>query len=120
MARLLSGPTYTGPAAHFTDANALGTAADFTATIDWGDATPPTAGTVSGGGGSYTVNGVHTYTSLGNFTIHVHTVDDGGSTADATSTILIFATTAGGNFVPATAMPPSARASPSGARSGGS
>jgi hypothetical protein len=96
---LLSGPTYAGPVAHFTDANVLGTAADFTATIDWGDATPLTPGTVSGGGGSYTVNGVHTYTSLGNFTIHVRIVDDGGSTADATSTILIFATTAGGNFV---------------------
>jgi hypothetical protein len=35
----------------------------------------------------------------GSFTIKVHIVDDGGSTADATSTILIFATSSGGNFV---------------------
>jgi Bacterial Ig-like domain (group 1) len=96
---LLSGPTYAGPVATFTDANSLSTTADFTATIDWGDGSPPTSGTVTGSLGSYTVNGIHTYASLGSFTIKVHIVDDGGSTADATSTILIFATSSGGNFV---------------------
>jgi Bacterial Ig-like domain (group 1) len=97
---LLSGPVFSGAVATFTDANSFATTADFTATIDWGDASSSTTGTVSGsGGGPYTVSGSHTYTSFGFFTIKIHIVDDGGSTADATTTILIFGTSAGGNFV---------------------
>jgi hypothetical protein len=97
---LVSPPTYTGPVATFTDANtATSSIADFTATINWGDGSPATTGTVTGSAGSFTVNGSHTYGSLGSFTIKVHIVDDGGSTADATTTILIFGAVAGGNFV---------------------
>src|SRR5262249_4848745 len=97
---LLSGPAFSGAVATFTDANPFATTADFTATINWGDATAPTSGTVTGSGsGPYTVSGSHTYTSFGFFTIKIHIVDDGGSTADATTTILIFGTSAGGNFV---------------------
>src|SRR5437763_5745762 len=44
----------------FTDTYTANTAADFTATIDWGDGTT-TAGTVSGGSGSFTVGGIHLY-----------------------------------------------------------
>ncbi len=84
--------------ANFTDANAGGSAADFTATIEWGDSTS-SAGTVSGSGGSYSVSGSHTYTGTGYFTITVHIVDDGGSTAEATTKVLIFGTAKGGNFV---------------------
>jgi hypothetical protein len=95
---LVSPPTYTGPVATFTDANNTSTTADFTATIDWGDGSN-SIGTVVGGAGSFTVDGSHTYGSLGPFTIKVHIVDDGGSTADATSTIVIFGVSAGGTFV---------------------
>jgi hypothetical protein len=97
---ILSGPAFSGAVATFLDANSFATAADFTATIDWGDGTASTSGTVTGtGGGPYTVSGTHTYTSFGFFTIKIHIVDDGGSTADATTKILIFGTSAGGNFV---------------------
>jgi hypothetical protein len=97
---LLSGPAFSGAVATFTDANSFATTADFTATIDWGDATPSTSGTIAGSGsGPYTVSGSHTYTSFGFFTIKIHIVDNGGSTADATTTILIFGTSTGGNFV---------------------
>jgi hypothetical protein len=96
---VVSPATYAGPVATFTDANTTSTAADFTATIDWGDGSSTSNGTVSGGGGSYAVSGSHTYGSSGPFTIEVHIVDDGGSTADATTPVLIFATAAGGNFV---------------------
>jgi hypothetical protein len=95
---LVSGLTYTGPVATFKDANTGAPTTDFTATIDWGD-THSTSGTVTGSGGNYTVNGTHTYATTGTFTIKVHIVDDGGSTADATTTILIFGTAAGGTFV---------------------
>ena len=94
---IVSPQAYAGPVATFTDANAGSTNADFTATIDWGDGSSP--GTVSGGGGSYTVSGSHTYSSTGSFTIKVHIVDDGGSTADAKTPILVFGAVAGGNFV---------------------
>jgi hypothetical protein len=95
---LVSGFTYSGPVATFKDANTGSTTADFTATIDWGD-THTSASVVTGSAGSYAVNGTHTYTSTGPFTIKVHIVDDGGSTATATTTILIFGTSAAGTFV---------------------
>jgi hypothetical protein len=97
---VVSPPAYSGAVATFTDANAAtSSVADFTATINWGDGSLATSGTVTGSGGSYTVNGSHSYAGLGSFTIKVHIVDDGGSTADATTTILVFAFAAGGNFV---------------------
>ena len=95
----ISPQAFSGTVANFTDENTSSTTADFTATIDWGDGSPTDNGTVSGSGGSYSVSGSHTYTGTGHFTIKVHIVDDGGSTADATTEVLIFAGPAGGNFV---------------------
>jgi hypothetical protein len=76
-------PAYAGPTATFTDANPAATSADFTATINWGDATT-TSGTVVGAAGSFTVNGAHTYTMAGPFTVTTTIKDDGGSTTTAT------------------------------------
>ena len=91
---------FNGTVATFTDANtATGSAADFTASINWGDGTATSAGTVGGSNGSYTVNGSHTYATTGFFTVKTHIIDDGGSTADTTSRVLIYGTAAGGNFV---------------------
>jgi hypothetical protein len=95
----ISPQSFGGTVANFTDANTISTTADFTATIEWGDGTPATAGAVSGEGGSYSVSGTHTYEGTGYFTIKVHIVDDGGSTADATTQVLIYGTAKGGNFV---------------------
>jgi hypothetical protein len=89
---------FNGTVASLTDANTGGSAADFTATIEWGDGASST-GTVSGSGGSYAISGSHTYASTGFFEVTVKIVDDGGSTAEAKSRILIFASTAGGSFV---------------------
>jgi hypothetical protein len=90
--------SFSGTVAKFTDANTGGTVADFTATIEWGDGTS-SPGTVSGGAGSFEVSAVHAYASTGPFEVVVKIVDDGGSTAEARSRILVFATTAGGAFV---------------------
>jgi hypothetical protein len=98
VSSVVSPQTFSGTVAHLTDANTGGSVADFTATIEWGDGESST-GTVSGGGGSYTITGEHTYSSTGFFEVTVTIKDDGGSEAVAKSTILIFATTAGGNFV---------------------
>src|SRR5262249_18526169 len=62
---LVSPPAYSGPVATFHDANTTTSSlADFTATIDWGDGTAATSGSVTAGGGSYTVDGGHTYRHL--------------------------------------------------------
>jgi hypothetical protein len=78
--------------ATFTDANPYGTAADFSAIIDWGDGTV-TNGSISGpSGGPFTVTGSHTCSTLGPLTINVYIVDDGSQAAQATDPAICFAT----------------------------
>ena len=88
----------------FSDANLGATSADFTTgggsvTIEWGDAST-SAGTVSQTGpGQFSVSGMHTYAALGVYKITVTIVDDGGSTAVATTQVTVFAFPTGGSFV---------------------
>ncbi len=51
--------------ATFTDANPYGQPGDFAVTIDWGDGTTPTSGTVTGSPSAFTVLGSHTYAESG-------------------------------------------------------
>jgi hypothetical protein len=70
------------PVATFSDSNGGDTAASFTATINWGDGVTST-GTVSGGAGTFTVSGGHTYADEGNDSAKViltHTADGATST----------------------------------------
>jgi hypothetical protein len=73
-------PLFNDPVASFTDANPTAPLSDFTATIDWGDGTPITAGTVAQPGGVGT---------SGTYPIQVFVVDVGGSrlTVDNTATV---------------------------------
>lgn len=89
--------SYNGATATFADAaGAVGTASNFIATIVWGDGTT-SAGTITGSGpGSYTVNGAHSYASLGLFTIKTTIADDGGSVAVTSCTTLGFSFAPGG------------------------
>jgi hypothetical protein len=75
--------------ATFTDANPNGTLSDFTATINWGDGTAASAGTITQSGSTFTVTGSHTFTTSAQFTVTVSIVDVGGSTATATDTITV-------------------------------
>ncbi len=82
--------TGTVEVATFADQNALASASDFTATIAWGDgATSQHAEVVSLGGGQFAVEGAHTYTGEGSFSITVNVADDGGSTASAAGSAVI-------------------------------
>jgi hypothetical protein len=65
----------------FTDANPLATVADFTATIDWKDGTPVTAGVVIAGAGNafFDVTGTHTYAREGVYMVVVTIKDVGGA-----------------------------------------
>ena len=83
---VLAPPLFSGAVAYFTDGNPGGAASDFTASIDWGDGTPATLGTVVvGPSGTFQVNGSHTYADsgvnggTGFFTIQTFVSDVGGS-----------------------------------------
>ncbi|TMQ35387.1 MAG: DUF4214 domain-containing protein [Planctomycetota bacterium] len=79
-----------GAVAVFTDANSSNVAGDFTAAIDWGDGTT-SAGTVTGGAGSFTVSSSHTYADEGSFTVKATLTDDapGSATATASNTATV-------------------------------
>jgi len=76
------GTPRTGTVANFTDSDTVNTASDFTAIISWGDGTS-SAGTVSGGSGSFSVSGTHTYANTGNFPLTVQLTEDAPGTAKA-------------------------------------
>ncbi|HVR09573.1 MAG TPA: hypothetical protein VMW75_16125 [Thermoanaerobaculia bacterium] len=97
----LAGTSFTTTVANFTDSYTGNTAADFTATINWGDATT-SAGTVTGGGASYAVSGTHTYASSGTFTVTVTLSDDAPGTATAQVASTAHVAGAGLNVFPQT------------------
>jgi predicted outer membrane repeat protein len=82
------GVTFTGTVATFTDPDPASTAAEYSATIDWGDSTPTTPGTISGTpGGPFTVSGTHMYAEQGTYAVTVVITDNHPSnTATAHST----------------------------------
>jgi hypothetical protein len=92
---------FVGQVATLSDQNPGGATSDFTATITWGDG-QSSAGTVSQtAGGQYAVGGSHSYAADGPYTVKVHVADVGGSSADATSYVVVYeyANQTGGSFV---------------------
>ena len=83
------GAVFSGAVASFSDANAGATAADFTATITWGDGTT-SIGTVTGTG-PFTVSGTHTWAeeSASPLVVTVAVTDDGGQTATVSDTVTV-------------------------------
>lgn len=80
------GTSFSGAVATFSDPDTTATAAEYTATIAWGDGnTSP--GTITGGGGTFTVSGDHTYADEGSntVTVTIDDVDTPANTATATS-----------------------------------
>ena len=78
--------------AKFTDANPTSTVDDFTATIDWGDGTPTTLGTIvqpGGVGTVYDVEGTHAYAKPGTYATMVVVTDVGGSTVSIPGTATV-------------------------------
>jgi hypothetical protein len=70
------GVTFTGMVATFTDPDTASTAAEYSATIDWGDSTASTPGTISGPtGGPFTVSGTHMYAEQGTYSVTVTITD---------------------------------------------
>ncbi len=80
------GVAFSGMVASFTDANPRAVPTEFTATIDWGDKTAATSGTIAAVMGGFAVSGTHTYAEEGTYKITVTNRDVGGSVAVASST----------------------------------
>ncbi len=97
----LAGTSFTTPVANFTDTFTGNAVSDFTASIDWGDATI-SAGTVTGGGAAYSVSGTHTYAGSGTFSVTVTLSDDKPGTATAMVTSTAHVAGAGVNAFPVT------------------
>lgn len=85
--------------ASFTDTDALET---HTATIDWGDGTPPEAGAVSEADGSGTVSGSHTYAAIGTYTVLVTVTDSLGNSGSDTVVVTVGSPVVKCRGVPAT------------------
>ena len=79
---------FTGVVAFFTSENQFATAATFQATINWGDDTPDSQGTVTADPkGGYDVFGSHTYAQDQPYTVTVTIVSALGSKASATGSV---------------------------------
>jgi hypothetical protein len=84
----IEGSPFSGIVATFTDANPNATAAEFSATIKWGDGST-SVGLVEGNGAGFNVSGTHTYAEEGSYAISVRIADVGGSSATAGSTVQV-------------------------------
>jgi Fibronectin type III domain len=81
-----AGAKLSATVATFTDADPNGVVSEYTASINWGDGTASTTGTISATtGGGFEVKGSHTYAAAGQYTITVKINDVGGAKATATS-----------------------------------
>jgi hypothetical protein len=78
----LSPTSFNGNLVSLADSNPGATAADFKATIDWGDSST-SAATVSQAGAKFMLGGSHAYSSSGFSSLSVSVADDGGALASA-------------------------------------
>jgi hypothetical protein len=93
---VLGTPTSSQVLFHFSDANGNATAADFTATVSWGDGStetsagnPADVSVLANPKGGFDVIGRHTFTQGGSLAFAVAVADIGGSTASRTSTLTV-------------------------------
>ncbi len=87
---LAAGAAFTGVVASFSDENLTPPDGSYAVTIDWGDGTAVTGGTLaSTGPGQFNVSGSHTYHAPDNYPISVTVTDPGGSSARATSSAVV-------------------------------
>ncbi|HWB07592.1 MAG TPA: TIGR03118 family protein [Pirellulales bacterium] len=75
--------------ASVTDTGGAEAAADYTATIDWGDGTATTTGAVSVSGNTIGVAGSHSYTMAGRYHVSVTVTDEGGASTVVHSVVVV-------------------------------
>jgi phosphodiesterase/alkaline phosphatase D-like protein len=78
------GAQFSGTVAKFTDANPDGKISQYTASINWGDGSSASAGTIKAAeGGGFLVSGSHTYAAVGTYTTSIAIKDVDGAEATA-------------------------------------
>jgi PKD repeat protein len=82
---------FSGTVATFTDPNVSDLASVFTASIAWGDG-GTTPGTVTGGNGSFAVQGTYTYLKAGTYSATVTVADQSGNSFTVTDTATVTTT----------------------------
>jgi hypothetical protein len=88
----------------FIDYDASKTACSFTASINWGDGSGATPGTVAANGsGGFNITGMHAYALSGPYSVSVQIADDSGNFATVISTATVSAAAPGDNAISATA-----------------
>ena len=75
--------------ATFIDFDTTKTAGTFTATINWGDGSATTAGTITANGGGFDITGTHTYAAAGTFNVTIQIADSSGNFESVTSTATV-------------------------------
>jgi hypothetical protein len=81
------GEAINGVIASFLDESPFGVASQFTTTINWGDGSALSAGTViTEGAGGFAVSAAHTYLETGQFPVKLSVFDEGGSAATLSGT----------------------------------
>ena len=75
--------------AGFADADPFGTLSDYTATIDWGDGTPPAPASIVRWAGWFAATGAHQCAAHGTYTATVTIRDAGGSSVSKQLTIRV-------------------------------
>ena len=81
---------FSGKVATFTDANTLETGSHLSATINWGDGSSTSSGTITlNAAGGFDVNGSHTYSVAGVYTFGVLLTDSGGSSKNVLGTATV-------------------------------
>jgi hypothetical protein len=102
--RFEEGHPLSGVVATFRDTDPAGVAADYAATVFWGDGSPSSPGLVAADGkGGFTVSGTHGYADEGGHTITAIITDKGhaSATAKTTAAIADAPLTGGGRIVAA-------------------
>ncbi len=96
----VEGAPFSGVVAGFADPDTSESGSGYSASIDWGDGTPATAGSVTGTGGQYSVSGSHAYEEEGSYTVKVTLQDSDlatlSSEADSTAVVADAALTGSG------------------------
>jgi len=81
-----AGQPFSGQVASFTDGDPGGTVSDYSASINWGDGSPTSAGTATASSGGFAAAGSHVYGAAGGYSVTVTIADAGGSSATAHGT----------------------------------
>ena len=84
-----TGSSFTTTVATFTDSYYPVTPPNLVATINWGDGSSPSAGTISQSGATYTVSGTYSYATHGSYTVGVSITDGSGGSASTSDPVSV-------------------------------